>query len=263
VVLDLEGMGMDHIYPQTAKVYMNLLRILQDMFPEVARKIFVINAPSLFPHAYNLVKPAVAEKTRERVRVYGSNYAAALCAELGAENVYPHWGGFKKAARGSEKTGNLRMGGRPPDFLRYLADNNPHHMGDCALTKLNVPARSRRVVRVECRAHQTLRWFFHTSSDIDFSVEFHGADAKADDPPKEPLLVVPKFRLHTDYVPEYNAVRCRHTGTYALCFDNTYSTFFSKDIRFHVHCVDENHNTVGEETVDTVDVVRDEGCSLN
>lgn len=182
------------------------------MFPDVAKKIFVINAPSLFASAYNLVKPAVAEKTRQRVQVFGSNYSEQLCAELGHENVYPHWGGCKEAKRGNEQTGTLRMGGRPPDSLRYLSANNQFHIDDSLLIKLNVPARTRRTFQIQCgQAGQMLRWFFHTTSDIDFSVEFgdhdgeetkNGKPRKDGKAVKERKLVVPKFRLHTDFVPE-------------------------------------------------------------
>lgn len=185
------------------------------MYPDIAQKIFIINAPSLFASAYNLVKPAIAEKSRQKVKVLTSAYKDQLCEELGTENVYSHWGGTKIAERGREATGEhilcihpckiqcllslgtLRMGGRPPDSFLYISLNNPEHIDDALLTKLNVPARSRREVEIVCiEEGQLLRWFFHTSSDIDFYALYK------DDGEEENVLVVPKFRLHTDSVPE-------------------------------------------------------------
>jgi len=231
IILDLEGLCMDHLVLQTVRIYMNLLKILQDMFPDVAQKIFIINAPSLFASAYNLVKPAIAEKSRQKVQVLNSNYSKYLCDELGSENIFPHWGGTKKSERGTRETGTIRMGGTPPDSLRYIPLNNPFHIDETALKKLNVPARSKKTVQVECtKKGQILRWFFQTSSDLDFSV--HYADK----------LAIPKFRIHTDFVPEFNHVKCHEVGTYTLCFDNSFSTFFSKEVRFHAYCVDPNHN---------------------
>lgn len=190
------------------------------MFPDVAQKIYIINAPSLFASAYNLVKPVIGEKTRQKIQILNSNYREHLCDELGAEHLYSHWGGTKVAIRGSKTTGKfldrvflitsvsvvlsrlfsggLRMGGIPPEHLRYIPLNNSEHIDDLLLTKVNVPARSKRQIEVECKQDgQLLRWFFHSSSDIEFSV-FYKEE-------KEMRLVVPKFRLHTDYVPEVNS----------------------------------------------------------
>jgi hypothetical protein len=35
IILDLEGLCMDHIFPQTVKVYMNLLKLLQVSFLQI------------------------------------------------------------------------------------------------------------------------------------------------------------------------------------------------------------------------------------
>ncbi|KAI6218681.1 CRAL/TRIO domain protein [Aphelenchoides fujianensis] len=223
LILDLEGLCMDHIVPSTIKVYMNLLRLLQDMFPDIAQKIYVVNAPSLFASAFNMVKPAIAEKSRQKVQVLSHSYDEVLCRELGAENVLSHWRGEKVVERGDATTGTLRMGGIPPDNLRYSPAANRHHVGDGELTRLVVPARNRRTVDVECAAAgQRIRWFFHSNGDVDFSVQLGD------------LVVVPKFRLHTDHVPEYNEVLVKQPGTYTLIFDNSFSTFFSKEVRFSV-----------------------------
>ncbi|KAI6183119.1 CRAL-TRIO domain and GOLD domain-containing protein [Aphelenchoides bicaudatus] len=249
VMLDLDGLCVDHIMPQTVKVYMNLLKLLQDLFPDVAQKICIINAPSLFASAYNLVKPAIAMKSRQKIRVLSHTYKEQLCEELGAENIYPHWGGTKVAVRGREDTGTLRMGGIPPESLRYIPLNNPHHIDDLKLTKINVPARSTRCIEVECAQDgHTLNWFFHSSSDVEFSVFYKNEK-------EEEHLVVPQFRVHTSYVPEYNSVKCRKAGTYILCFDNTFSTFFSKDVRYHAHCVDPNCSEEEETGIDCVEAL--------
>ncbi|KAI6177955.1 Cellular retinaldehyde-binding triple function domain containing protein [Aphelenchoides besseyi] len=222
LILDLEGLCMDHVVPQTIKVYMNLLRLLQDMFPETAQKIYIINAPSMFASAYSLVKPAIAEKSRQKVQVLSSAYAETLFEELGADNIYSFWQGSKVANRGEKTTGTLRMGGVPPENLRYTAEGNKHHAADSDLTRVVVRARNSHKFDVDCKAGQRLRWFFHTNGDIDFSVHFGDQ------------LVVPRFRLHTDYVPEYNSVIAKETGTYTIIFDNSFSTFFSKEVRFTV-----------------------------
>ena len=67
---------------------------------------------------YQMVKPAIAEQTREKIRFVGKDFKPMLLEELGAENVYEKWGGTKKPRNGCA-TGTLRMGGMPPDSIRF------------------------------------------------------------------------------------------------------------------------------------------------
>ncbi|KAH7713095.1 Protein CGR-1, partial [Aphelenchoides avenae] len=186
IVVDMGGFNMDHLYAPTIRIYINLLKMMQvdpqssnaaltndtfqDLFPDLARQVYVINAPGLFSAAFNLVKPALAEQSRDKIVFLASNFEESLLRDVGRENVLPPWGGTKKPPNGVE-TGTLRMGGVPPEEFRYNAEKNPFHKEDRHLTKVKVSAGTHREVKVQvAKAGQELRWFFTANSDVDFCV---------------------------------------------------------------------------------------------
>ncbi|TKR58432.1 hypothetical protein L596_029876 [Steinernema carpocapsae] len=119
IVIDLEGFSMDLLYAPTLKIYLNLLTLLQSMFPDFARNIFVINCPTMLSVAYAAVQPVLSKQTREKVQFLNGDWKKKLCEDLGEENVYPYWGGSKPlpASCRGKPTGDVRMGGKVPDEI--------------------------------------------------------------------------------------------------------------------------------------------------
>ena len=219
----MEGFSMDLLYTPTLKIYLNLIKLMQDCFPDFVKAIYVINAPMMMSTVYNLVKPAIAKQTQEKIKFLGKDWKKVICDEIGPENVYQRWGGTKVASNGKE-TGYLRMGGTAPDELKYDAKKNPHHVDDKKLTKLNVPARNKKEVKLSVeKSGAKLHWFFVANNDIDFTIL------------KDGIEVWPKYRLSTEFVPEYGHLVCESIGEYVFIFDNSYGTFFGKEVKFHAH----------------------------
>uniref|UniRef100_A0A914EAY8 CRAL-TRIO domain-containing protein n=1 Tax=Acrobeloides nanus TaxID=290746 RepID=A0A914EAY8_9BILA len=136
LVCDTDGWSMDLLYMPTVKMYMNLIRFVQEMFPELAKTLIVINAPPMMSTIYQLFKPAFAEATREKIVFYGKDYKSKLTEEFGAEHLFEKWGGSKLPQNGVP-TGSLRVGAPPPDHIKYDPTKNPHHIDNKKLTKLN------------------------------------------------------------------------------------------------------------------------------
>jgi len=223
LIIDMEGFSMDLLYTPTLKIYLNLIRVMQDCFPDFVKAIYVINAPMMMSTVYNLVKPALAKQTQEKIRILGKDWKKIICDEIGPENIYERWGGTKVPSNGKE-TGFLRMGGIAPDELVYDPSKNPHHINEKKLTKLNVAARNKKEVKMNVeKPGAKLHWFFVANNDIDFTIQ------------KDGLEVWPKFRLSTEFVPEYGHLTCETTGEYVFIFDNSYGTFFGKEVKFHAH----------------------------
>ncbi|KAE9550578.1 hypothetical protein FO519_006205 [Halicephalobus sp. NKZ332] len=223
IIIDMEGFNMDLLYPATLKIYLNLIKLMQDCFPDFVKAIYVVNSPMMMSTVYNLVKPALAKQTQEKIRILGKEWKKIVCDDLGPENIYERWGGTKVPSNGKE-TGFLRMGGTAPEELRYSTEKNPHHIDEKNLTKISVSAKNKKEVKLNVeKSGAKLHWFFVASNDIDFSIQKDGTE------------VWPKFRLSTEFVPEFGHVECETPGEYVLIFDNSYGTFFSKDVKFHAH----------------------------
>ncbi len=53
------------------------------MFPEFAKRIFVVNAPSVVQMLYNLVKHVLAKHTKEKIEILGADWRKHLRDDLG------------------------------------------------------------------------------------------------------------------------------------------------------------------------------------
>jgi hypothetical protein len=72
--------------------------------------------------AWNIVKQVLSEQTRSKVAFLGTTaqFRECLVADLGPENVFPKWGGQKPVgSKGDPEHGTIRIGGRPPDHIRF------------------------------------------------------------------------------------------------------------------------------------------------
>lgn len=220
IIIDLEGFNMDLLYTPTLKIYMSLLSMMQVIFPDFARKIYVINPPMMMSTVFTLIKPTLSKQTAEKVVILNGNYQETIINDIGSSNVLPHWGGTKKAEC---STGSVRMGGKVLEKLWYKAANNPHDV-ESTFMKLSVPARSKNEVKMLVKKGQTVRWLFRVScGDIEFSVNDHKG-----------MKVWPAFRLITEFVPEYNSFVAREDAEYTFTFDNSHGKFWSKDIKYKV-----------------------------
>lgn len=116
MIVDMTGFHKDLLYPPTLKVFINLLKLMQDVFCDFARNLFVINAPFIMPSIYGLVKPVLSKQTQDKITFLSSDFQKVLCENIGEENVFVKYGGTLVPS-GDKDTGNIRMGGHAPESL--------------------------------------------------------------------------------------------------------------------------------------------------
>ncbi|KAJ1370034.1 hypothetical protein KIN20_031665 [Parelaphostrongylus tenuis] len=228
-VLDLDGVSLPQIDMQAVKIVNTMLVQLQEMFPDVLRKIFVVNVPSFIQILWNMVSPCLAKQTQEKVEILGNNWKDVLREAIGEEVLYENWGGIRKA---DIPFGHLRIG-EVHEELKYDPVND---LPAERLQKLVIPARSMNFVPVVVDGHQIGRkiawWWRLQSNDVGFAVyrssPGHENVAEHDDD----FVVHPKFRLQTDFVPEDGEVFAEEPGVYKFVFDNTYSNLRSKTVQY-------------------------------
>ena len=103
----------------------------QEFFPDVIRKIFVINVPTFIQMLWTLISPCLAKQTQEKIKILGNDWKKVLKVNklisksenqpffqesIGEEVLFEHWGGARKA---ETEFGNVRMGGKIPPELKY------------------------------------------------------------------------------------------------------------------------------------------------
>ncbi|KAK0393336.1 hypothetical protein QR680_000159 [Steinernema hermaphroditum] len=227
VIIDLEGCSMDMLYTKPLKIMGQMLGKLQDMFPDVLRHLFIINAPYFMHIIWKCISPILSKQTKQKVQILGSDWKECLKEHIDEEVLYKNWGGTKES---DTPYGDVRRGGKVPDDLKTGKEND---LPESQLTTLSIAARSIGTVDVEVedeKPGRTLKWWWKgaTSDDLIFWV------TRQDDKNSKESMVWPPMRLCTEHVAESREVPIPTSGLYKLHFDNTASRFFSKSVNYSV-----------------------------
>eukprot|EP00744_Colponema_vietnamica_P001094 GILI01001849.1.p1 GENE.GILI01001849.1~~GILI01001849.1.p1 ORF type:complete len:305 (+),score=85.90 GILI01001849.1:103-1017(+) len=92
-ILDLNGASTKLWSSKVYNFVKSASSIAQDYYPEMLGKMFIVNAPMLFSGIWNLIKPMLDEKTRNKITIVGSGYKDKLLALVDAENLPDFLGG--------------------------------------------------------------------------------------------------------------------------------------------------------------------------
>jgi len=95
VVWDVKGMQMSTLSSDFRSLMSSMIKMDQDYYPETLGKIMIVNAPSVFPMIWGVIKPWLDAVTAAKVSIKGSEYKAMLIESLGMENVPANYGGTK------------------------------------------------------------------------------------------------------------------------------------------------------------------------
>jgi len=86
-IIDLEGLGMQHLSRELLKYLGEILSPAQKNLPENLYKCFIINAPSIFQIGWTVVKGWLSERTQLKITILGSSYMEALLQHVSPENL--------------------------------------------------------------------------------------------------------------------------------------------------------------------------------
>ena len=93
-IIDIAKVGLGA--RKMLKIFATTSYIDQNFYPEELGCMYLINAPSFFPVLYSICKGFLSQKTQEKIRILGSNYAPVLVEELGADCLPEEYGGTCK-----------------------------------------------------------------------------------------------------------------------------------------------------------------------
>lgn len=85
------------------------------MFPDVIRRILIINSPSFIQFVWSLFSPCLAKQTKQKVQFLGSDWKTKLKEYIDENVLYENWGGTRPS---ETPYGHVRTGGKVPRDLR-------------------------------------------------------------------------------------------------------------------------------------------------
>ncbi|KAK6192518.1 hypothetical protein SNE40_003970 [Patella caerulea] len=219
VIFDLEKMGLKHLWKPGVDLFNSILAIFEEHFPESLKKSFVINAPRIFPIAFNLVRPFLSEATVKKVHILGSNYKEELLKHIDADQLPVYWGGTKTDPDGNIKCpSQICLGGEIPQ--KYYSEVLSNLDG---FTEVDLGRGSSLQLDYEIKVPQSvIRWQFKTDGfDIGFGIFKRTKNKRQKAGAMDE--VVASDRVNSHLIPEDGSTTCTDVGTYVIRFDNTYS----------------------------------------
>ncbi|VDO40300.1 unnamed protein product, partial [Onchocerca flexuosa] len=94
IIADLNDFKYDVVFHLPAvKIYITGARVLQEMFPDVTVKLYVVNAPCTVQYLVKMVIASIAKETMNMIEFLGSNYKEILIEKHGAKFLPKKYGG--------------------------------------------------------------------------------------------------------------------------------------------------------------------------
>jgi len=209
IIEDLQGLGMKHMLTQGLDMIQKLAEIDQNHYPESLKKMYLVNAPSIFSVIWKIIAPWLDPITAAKMAIVSTDYKPLLEAECGITNEnLPSFLGGKCQCEG----GCCPKGGVYGDVTSESS------------TVVNINSRDKHelIVKVE-EEGSVLGWHFKPEGyDIGFIVY------KQDNGKRKEVVPYAKFED-----PAQGHVTAS-VGTYVLQFDNSYSMLRSKSVRYEI-----------------------------
>ncbi|XP_064612900.1 retinal-binding protein-like isoform X2 [Liolophura sinensis] len=241
VIFDMEGVSSKMLWRPGLQMYLYLVKVLEDNYPEMMKRMFVINAPRIFPILYKICRPLISEDMKNKIHVLGGDYKSHLLKYIDADQLPAIYGGDLKDPDGNPRLASkVCQGGEVPESY-FLKDQDLFSNMECVTVPRGEKFCSEHMVE---KAGSLLRWEFKTEEyDISFGV-FYEEDG-------EQKPVVPTIRVNSHIIPEDGTYTCEKVGKYVLCFDNSFSWTRSKTIHFMAEVISAEIDNVKPE-IDTL-----------
>ncbi|VIO95379.1 SEC14-like protein 4, putative [Brugia malayi] len=214
IVFDLDHISSAHYSCKAfASSFTTLILLFQEHYPLVLKKILIIRAPEMARVAFNTMTAFLTLKQY---------------VELDSWPV--HWGG-KLCENGDPKCpSKIRYGLGPIPDTYYIDPDDAMPDYDQLTT---VYAGEKHLIEIKVEANTRISWQYMTSEeDIGFGIHFDKT-SKANNL-IEMETVFPYIRLECSQVPISGSILCEKAGRYIIEFDNYYSWFSAKQLRYNI-----------------------------
>lgn len=222
VIIDVEGFDMKSmLWKPAIDTVRAVIGPAEANYPDMVKKVFIINAPRTITFFYNMFKPFISASSKKRVSFMGtdrSKWAATLLETIDADQLPKYWGGTCIDSDGDIYCqSKIILGKKVPQSYYVKGKEAPNDTGDQVLT---VGKGESSTLEFEVKEkHSMLRWTFRTDDyDIGFKVNHKSKE------------VVSYSRVDSHLIPVEGEIRCQETGIYVITFDNSYSKMRSKNV---------------------------------
>jgi len=217
-IQDVDGLGWKHMYTPALDVIKNTVEIDKEHYPEILRKLLIVNCPTIFTLFWKIFSPLLDPATVVKTELLKNSGLAVIEKTVRPERIPTYLGG-----KCTEHSGNCVPGGGPFSAEGVNVDSH-----NSSMIEVTVKARSQLEIPVKVEeASSLICWEFKVAAnDIVFKILRQKSE-------KEFEEAFPKIE-HKAGEPHQGQIVAKEVGTYLLCFDNQTSILRSKTIQYHL-----------------------------
>jgi len=160
-IVDLFGLSSYHLWRPGLQLFNEMAQIEEMYYPEIVNKVFIINAPRIFPTIYAFVKPFIDPNTRAKLEICSSaTYKERLLDFISEDILLERYGGKSK------NEAPIQWAGRVP--------KEHYKQNDDSLTPTYIKPGRTFVIKIDVeKIGSEISWEFVTENhDIGFGVFF-------------------------------------------------------------------------------------------
>jgi len=219
IVFDFHGFA----YRQLAStgvisMLIELIQTFEANYPEILRVVWVINAPAIFNILWGIIKPFLTERTTSKIRIFGNDrnkWREDILAMINEDNLPSAYGGANTSCPNYTFKPDIDVTSLSPCFGKYPVED---------MKQVVVGAGQLYTVEVNASVGLEIHWNFKTHTcDIMFHVDFEDVED-----------IIEPCRVDSHVCVQKGRITCEKAGRYTLVFDNSYSSFKRKSLRYIV-----------------------------
>jgi CRAL/TRIO domain len=172
-IVDMGGLSMRHLASSTLNLVSKRATFEKNNYPEVVKRIFLINTPSMFATVWGFCKGFLDKGTQDKMEILGSNFYPTLTKFMDGAIVPKFLGGSRLDEKSDPECKSiLGPGGMVP--TPYLVGIGNDELGLGEEVQINAGATSDLVFVVSGGSKIVWRWGIPASSggDVSFSVQY-------------------------------------------------------------------------------------------
>ncbi|XP_063448778.1 retinal-binding protein-like isoform X1 [Mytilus trossulus] len=237
VIFDMADTGTSMLWVPGMQMYLHLVKILEDNYPEMMRRLLVINAPRIFPLLYKIARPLISDEMKQKIHVKGDDYKDLLLRYVDPDNLPACYGGKLTDPDGNPKcVTKICQGGTVPEKYYLQNSDNISQMQSATVPRGDKLYLEYRVDK----PGSVISWEFQSEDhDVGFGLLYEE---------NEKYEIISKVtRVNSHHVLEDGVHTCEKTGKYFLCFDNSFSWTRSKKIRYVCEVIAPDDTLISQE----------------